>query len=213
MGYQLGLKFFLFSLFYLYPVHALFAGQRCVEILTQISNSHEIHESKFVKAFRSSPTLLIFNRAPRKVATAKGAFIASNEYDIFKIPTRLPQRDLFVGIGNNSSWDLALRSGAQKILFFDINYEPLLMQRYFFRTLFEISQSPVEFYRYLFLLPAADVRHLNSFQDLAEYDWNLFLQMKESFKHALELWLNTIIFKNSRTVFFSGSTDFCFIFA
>jgi hypothetical protein len=172
------LSFFL-SYFFL-TSNGLFAGQRCAEILSQISHNQEIHESKFVKAFRSSQSLLIFNRAPRKVGTAKGAFIASNEYDVFKVPAVLPQRDLFVGIGNNASWDLALRSGARKLLMFDINYEPLMMQRYFFRTLFEISESPVDFYRYLFLIPSEEVQHLRSFKDLAEYDWNLFLKNKEA---------------------------------
>jgi hypothetical protein len=169
--------FFLLSSFFLNSSE-LFGGQRCAEILSQISNNHEIHESKFVRAFRASPNLLLFNRAPRKAGTARAAFISSNEYDIFKIPAVLPQRELFIGIGNNASWDLALRSGARKLLLFDINYEPLMMQRYFFRTLFEISENPVEFYRYLFLVPLKDVQSLNSFKDLSEYDWHLFLKMR-----------------------------------
>ena len=168
---------FLFSSFFL-SSKGLFAGQRCAEILSQISHSHEIHESKFVKDFRASPTLILFNRAPRKAGTARAAFISSNEYDIFKLPPVLPQRELFIGIGNNASWDLALRSGAHKLLLFDINYEPLMMQRYFFRTLFEISETPVEFYRYLFLVPLEEVQYIKSFQELSEYDWNLFLMMR-----------------------------------
>ena len=136
-----------------------------------------VSESALVENFRKSSSLIFDSRNPRSKGMVQGGHLMSNELDIFKLPQVLPQRDLFFGIGNNASWDIALRSGAKKIIFYDINYEPLILQRYFFRPLFEISESPADFYKYLFLkvsekhLEKTTLKHIEEFDIWEDFAW------------------------------------------
>ncbi len=141
----------------------------------QFFNTSFVKESAHVENFRKSPFLVYDSKKPRLLKTIRGGHMMSNEVDIFKLPQVLPQRDLFFGIGNNASWDIALRSGAKKIIFYDINYEPLILQRYFFRPLFEISESPAEFYKYLFLKESAKHHEKTTLKLIEEFDkWEDF---------------------------------------
>ena len=130
-----------------------------------------VTESDLVETFRKSSLLIYDSKAPRSLGMLRNGHMMSNEYDIFRLPQVLPQRDLFIGIGNNASWDLALRSGAHKIIFYDINYEPLILQRYFFRPLFEVAETPADFYKYLFLKVSKEHDKKNTLKLLEDFDF------------------------------------------
>lgn len=149
----------------------------CSKILSSKNNSKSIDdrkvivaESDLVQSFRKSKSLIYDSQAPRPLGLVMGGHMMSNEFDIFKLPQKLPQRDVFFGIGNNASWDLALRSDAKKLVFFDINYEPLMLQRYFFRALFEVSESPADFYKYLFLKASQKHYEKNTLKLIEDFD-------------------------------------------
>jgi hypothetical protein len=175
-------KFFLFFLLNFVSVPALLAADsasgRCLKILTSDDDSQIIEDRKFiitendlVRDFRKSKSLVYDSGAPRSLGLVMGGHMASNEFDIFKLPQKLPQRDVFFGIGNNASWDLALRSDAKKLVLFDINYEPLILQRYFFRALFEVSESPADFYKYLFLKASQKHFEKNTLRLIEDFDF------------------------------------------
>ncbi len=149
----------------------------CSKILSSKNNSKSIDdrkvivtESDLVQSFRKSKSLIYDSQAPRPLGLVMGGHMMSNEFDIFKLPQKLPQRDVFFGIGNNASWDLALRSDAKKLVLFDINYEPLMLQRYFFRALFEVSESPADFYKYLFLKASQKHYEKNTLKLIEDFD-------------------------------------------
>lgn len=177
------------SLFFLniLPVSALLASEKsadnCSNFLSSKNNPISIEDRKaifaetdLVKSFRKSKSLIYDSQAPRPLGLVMGGHMMSNEFDIFKLPQKLPQRDVFFGIGNNASWDLALRSDAKKLVLFDINYEPLILQRYFFRVLFEISETPADFYKYLFLKASQNHEQKTSLKLLEDFDmWDDYL--------------------------------------
>lgn len=149
----------------------------CSKILRSLNESKSIEdrkaivtESSLVQSFRKSKSLIYDSQAPRPLGLVMGGHIMSNEFDIFKLPQKLPQRDVFFGIGNNASWDLALRSDAKKLVLFDINYEPLILQRYFFRALFEVSETPADFYKYLFLKASQKHYEKDSLKLIEDFD-------------------------------------------
>jgi len=153
------------------------APEDCSKILRVQDDSKSLEDRKFiitesdlVQSFRKSKSLVYDSQAPRPLGLVMGGHMASNEFDIFKLPQKLPQRDVFFGIGNNASWDLALRSDAKKLVLFDINYEPLMLQRYFFRALFEVSESPADFYKYLFLKASEKHYEKNTLKLIEEFD-------------------------------------------
>lgn len=153
------------------------APQDCSKILSSHNDSKSLEdrkiivtESSLVQSFRKSSSLVYDSQAPRPLGLVMGGHMMSNEFDIFKLPQKLPQRDVFFGIGNNASWDLALRSDAKKLVLFDINYEPLILQRYFFRALFEVSDSPADFYKYLFLKASQKHYEKNSLKLIEDFD-------------------------------------------
>jgi hypothetical protein len=154
-----------------------FSAANCSKILSSKNNSKSIDdrkvivtESDLVQSFRKSKSLIYDSQAPRPLGLVMGGHMMSNEFDIFKLPQKLPQRDVFFGIGNNASWDLALRSDAKKLVLFDINYEPLMLQRYFFRALFEVSESPADFYKYLFLKVSQKHYEKNTLKLIEDFD-------------------------------------------
>lgn len=154
-----------------------FSAENCSKILSSKNNSKSIDdrkvivtESDLVQSFRKSKSLIYDSQAPRPLGLVMGGHMMSNEFDIFKLPQKLPQRDVFFGIGNNASWDLALRSDAKKLVLFDINYEPLMLQRYFFRALFEVSESPADFYKYLFLKVSQKHYEKNTLKLIEDFD-------------------------------------------
>ncbi len=165
---------------------AVLAGDSVLQDCSKILRAHDdsnsledrkiiVTESPLVQSFRKSKSLVYDSQAPRPLGLVRGGHMVSNEFDIFKLPQKLPQRDVFFGIGNNASWDLALRSDAKKLVLFDINYEPLILQRYFFRALFEVSESPADFYKYLFLKASQKHYEKNSLKLIEDFDtWEDF---------------------------------------
>ena len=82
-----------------------------------------------------------------RVSDAKSSFFASNEYDYFRSPKRDPndRSEIVLGFGSNGSWDIAARTGAEKMVLGDWSLGPLVMNENLFRPIFLISSTRAEF--------------------------------------------------------------------
>ncbi|NCN27848.1 hypothetical protein GW915_09760 [bacterium] len=137
---------------------------------------------------------LFFEDQQISLGAGQVSFIVSNEWDLFKLPMKLDHTDVFIGFGNNSSWDIAQRVRPEKYVIADIGYEPLVTQNHYFRTLFSISKTPQEFLEHMFQIKLPEDQPLNS---LAEVERELrkhrpgdpekILQTQRQIRNAPEL--------------------------
>ena len=80
-------------------------------------------------------------------------FIATNEFDWFKQEIDKKEADIFVGLGNNSVWDLAVRRNAKVMIIGDHDEEVIIAQEYLYKPLLLIAKSPIEFISMLAAVP------------------------------------------------------------
>src|SRR3989344_1634010 len=119
------------------------------------------------RELRTLPNVLYASRF-RPGFTSQG-FMASNEFDWYNSPIDLRKADIFVGFGNNSVWDLAVRRNAEYMVIGDWNEHVVMDQEYFFKPLILASENPADFLSMLSAVPLPPETRRGSLDDIFDH--------------------------------------------
>lgn len=112
--------------------------------------------------------LVIYQREHFDIGTSLG-FLTSNEHDFWRQPIDRTPADIFMGFGNNTVYDLALRRDAKALIIADRDPDVLRAHEYLYKPAALLARSPAEFLAILCGVHCQEDRNLDLvFHSLAQ---------------------------------------------